>query len=92
MMQPDTLEITEVFLYASGYKNAKQFARKIVKFYKTCKEILTTEAHYDFSKFLKKIVELRFFLLINFIWDSRPPKFENIFTSRCKSTHSHPNK
>lgn len=52
MMQPDTLRITEISLYANGYKNAKSIARKVVKLYKMCLEILPSEVHYDFGEML----------------------------------------
>lgn len=50
MMQPDADQITETTLYANGYKNAKSLAKKIVKLYKTCSDILPSEVHYDFGK------------------------------------------
>lgn len=50
MMQPDLAQITEISLFANGYKNAKSLAKKITKLYKICAEILPSEVHYDFGK------------------------------------------
>ncbi|XP_031627371.1 dynein heavy chain 12, axonemal [Contarinia nasturtii] len=49
MMQPDVTQITEVSLFANGYKNAKILAKKITKLYKICSKILPSEVHYDFG-------------------------------------------
>lgn len=50
MMQPDIAQITEMSLYANGYKEAKPLARKITKLFKIFSEILSTEAHYEFGE------------------------------------------
>lgn len=49
MIEPDTDQITTTSLYANGYKNAKSIAKKIIKLYKICSEILPSEVHYDFG-------------------------------------------
>lgn len=49
MMQPDVQQITEISLFASGYKNAKIIAKKITKFYEISLKILPPKAHYDFG-------------------------------------------
>lgn len=53
MMQPDAYQIAEISLYANGYKNAKTIAKKIIKLYKICSEILPPEVHYDFGTSLE---------------------------------------
>lgn len=49
MMRPDYMQIVRIFLYASGYKNAKLIAKKITTLYKICAEILPPQVHYDFG-------------------------------------------
>lgn len=50
MVQPETMEICEISLYASGYSNAKSIAKKIAKLYEICANLLPFEAQYDFGK------------------------------------------
>lgn len=49
MMYPDVLQIAEISLYASGYKNAKSIAKKMIELYKMSAEILPPEQYYDFG-------------------------------------------
>lgn len=49
MMQPDAYQIAEISLYANGYQNATTIAKKIIKLYEICSEILPSEVHYDFG-------------------------------------------
>ena len=49
MMVPDYKLISEVYLYSSGYLQAKDLAKKIVSIFKLSSEQLSSQSHYDFG-------------------------------------------
>lgn len=84
MMQPDTLQIAEISLFANGYKNAKTIAKKITKLYKICSEILPLEVHYDFGISIDFQTKNRFFNRDGFL--NRSSRVENSIARLCQPT------
>lgn len=49
MSVPDNDLIAEVLLYAEGFRTAKVLATKIVSLFSLCKQLLSTQEHYDWG-------------------------------------------
>ncbi|CAF1013145.1 unnamed protein product, partial [Didymodactylos carnosus] len=49
MSKPNNELIAEVILYSDGFKQANILARKLVALFNLCKELLTTQQHYDWG-------------------------------------------
>ncbi|XP_034030917.1 dynein heavy chain 11, axonemal [Thalassophryne amazonica] len=49
MVVPDTELICEIMLVAEGFRTAKLLAKKFITLYTLCKEILSTQDHYDWG-------------------------------------------
>ena len=49
MSVPDNDLIAEVLLYAEGFRTAKILATKIVELFSLCKQLLSTQEHYDWG-------------------------------------------
>lgn len=49
MGRPDNDVIAEVILYSEGFKHAKELASKIVSLFVLCRQLLSTQQHYDWG-------------------------------------------
>lgn len=49
MTVPDDELIAEVMLLSDGFKNAKEFANKLVSLFKICSQLLSHQLHYDWG-------------------------------------------
>lgn len=47
MSAPDLELIAETMLYSEGFKHAKKLSTKVVSLFKLCKQLLSTQQHYD---------------------------------------------
>ena len=56
MSAPDIEQIAEVLLFAEGFKEAKKLSTKIVSLFKLCKQLLSTQRHYDWELRAQKTI------------------------------------
>ena len=49
MIQPNTVLISQVMLYAQGFRTAEALSSKIVLLFKLCNDQLSSQSHYDFG-------------------------------------------
>ena len=49
MTAPDMTMIAEVTLFSQGFRSAEKLSKKIVPFFKLCREQLSDQSHYDFG-------------------------------------------
>ena len=56
MSAPDLELIAETMLYSEGFKHAKKLSTKIVSLFKLCKQLLSTQQHYDWQLRAQKTI------------------------------------
>jgi len=56
MSAPDLELIAETMLYSEGFKHAKILATKVVSLFKLCKQLLSTQQHYDWQLRAQKTI------------------------------------
>ncbi|VDP10849.1 unnamed protein product [Soboliphyme baturini] len=58
MTEPDSYQIAETLLLADGFKKASEIARKLVTLFSICREILSSQQHYDWGlRALKTVLQ-----------------------------------
>ncbi len=56
MSAPDLELIAETMLYSEGFKHAKKLSTKVVSLFKLCKQLLSTQQHYDWQLRAQKTI------------------------------------
>ena len=56
MSSPDLELIAETMLYSEGFKHAKQLSIKVVSLFRLCKQLLSSQQHYDWQLRAQKTV------------------------------------